>query len=770
MFDWCSRPSRTGAWLRAVGLAVVATVAIATVDATPASADEPLPCVGDLTGSLSVSKPSIELTDSTTVSWSVDWTRSECQPISVQIRYRDATSRALMDTDLSSQAADSSGSASDHPQSSGSYFVEVLINTGELVVLGSAPVNVTLPVVNGRTTVTITQPNQNGLFAQAIGTTNALVRVAGDLDLDLSHMSYLEVKPGVEILGDRTAVRAGPRVFTTTFPRVLLAIGTESSDPPPRHPVPSDHVRISGIRLDGGESDDPFSAVGEPDADGIGVYGSQHVEIDHSEIYRWRGSAVNVHDGNNANDPDHVGRINRDNADTVWVHDNYIHHNQHPTGNVCVVDGGGHAAGYGVEASDGAYVKIDRNVFDWNRHSIAGDGKTGTGYLAYDNLILPHGGVHFRCLDASETDLWLFVLSPFAVAVHLVAKALDGDSIYHTHAIDMHAVNSCSHGVFVWDIETAVGDHNCGPAGEYMDIEFNTVLYTAGNGIHLRGTPTVGMDVKHNVFAHQNHDGGFLTPGAILQNETGLRDVDNIELNTFTDRLSCDFDGDGTSDPFIATGVNWWYASSALDSRWVFLNRSPARVADITLRDVDGDGRCDESAEGQVFLNPDPQPFAQSPGNISTLVDAPVTVNLSASGGTKPYSWDVSGLPPGLSANPAGQISGVIPAANAAPTYTVTATVTAANAQRSSVTFTWSVLAKVPNLLGLALRDGTVQNALTAAGLHLGNEDLVYDCTDDTGTVLGQRPPAGQSVAKGSAVSISVASRTDRNGHHCSLN
>lgn len=752
MFGWPSGP-RARAWLGAVGLVVVGTVAMVTLAAPPARAiDDDHACADKITGSLTVSAPLISLGQSTTVSWQFDWTPA-CQPTRMQLYYRDATTGVLIATDLAvGEVVGPSGSVSDRPQSSGSYFVELWVKTRKTD-SGSVPVTVALPVVDGRPTVEITQPNQNGLFAQAIGMEHALVRIAGTLDLDLSGMSFLHVAPGVEILGDRSAVRAGPRLFTTTFPPRLLQIGTPDA--------PSDHVHISGIRLDGGESDDPFSAVDQPPEFGITVFSSQDVVIDHNEISRWREAAVSVRDGNDKDkdDPAFVGRINRDNADTVWVHDNYIHHNQHPSSDVCgssVVDGG-HAAGYGVEAADGAYVTIERNVFDWNRHSIAGDGKSGTGYLARDNLILPHGGVHFRCV-ASWDDLIAVALSPFTGPAWIVIKALDGDFIYHTHAVDMHALHDCGIG----------SDHNCGPAGEFMDIEFNTILYTAGNGIHLRGTPKDKMLVQHNVFAHQVPDGGVLSSGAILQNETGLQASDNLfGVNTFNDRKLCDFDGDGTSDPFIATGVTWWYASSVLDGRWVFLHRSPARVANVTLGDVDGDGRCDMAAGGQVILNPDPQPFARSPGNISSLVGAPLTVNLSASGGTKPYSWAVSGLPPGLSATAAGQISG-IPAANAAPAYAVTATVTAANGQRSSVTFPWTITVTVPNLVGLT--QGTVPSALTPVGLHLGNVRLVYDCTDAPGTVLGQSPPAGQILAEGAAVDISVSSLTDGKGHHCKLN
>jgi hypothetical protein len=594
--------------------------------------NNPSPCSNQITASLSASPPSIPLgKGTTTVTWKVQ-TSPTCKPSWMRLYYRDATSGVLMDTDVSDTAIGFTGSLADRPQSSGSYFIRTWIN-GWWIDVGYASVSVVLPAVNGKTSVNITQPNQNGLFAQAINTQNAFVRIAGTLDLDLSYMDYLCVRPGVQIVGDRTVNRRGPRLFTTSFPVELLTVGCKWGDGLVH---PSDNVRISGIRLDGGESDDPFSAVGTYDADGIGIYSSQNVEIDHSEIYRWRGAAVNVHDGNGNNDPNFVGRINLDNAETVWVHDNYIHHNQHPSSNYCgetVIDGDGHAAGYGVAVSEGAYALIERNVFDWNRHSITGDGKAGTGYLAYRNLILTNGGVHFRCLDktSGEISFGLGLLNPFVGLGYIVAADLDGDLIYHTHTIDMHAVDDCF-----------PGDHDCGPAGEYMDIEFNTVLYTAGNGIHLRGTPKVGMVVQHNVFAHTKHDGGMLTPGAMLQNEFGLHDSDNaLGLNTFNNRKTiCDFDGDGIPDPFIATGVTFWYSSSAMDGRWVFVGQSPASIGEVSFGDFDGDGLCDVRARGQVFLNPNapavvpswPGAVVTSPLNISTIHSAPAGPGLSTIG------------------------------------------------------------------------------------------------------------------------------------------
>ena len=61
--------------------------------------------------------------------------------------------------------------------------------------------------------------------------------------------------------------------------------------------------------------------MGKEDADGIAVLSSQGVEIDHNELYRWRGSAVSVSDGNDANGRLNLGLtwLNRDNDNAHTV-------------------------------------------------------------------------------------------------------------------------------------------------------------------------------------------------------------------------------------------------------------------------------------------------------------------------------------------------------------------------------------------------------------------------------------------------------------------
>jgi hypothetical protein len=583
----------------AAALTALAVLAAVAVGPAPAQAEGEIDCTPST--SMRFAAPSVKFGDTTTLSWTIS-VAAGCDPPILELR---SASRAWGGYNVSGSTPITPAMLGFGENEWTFWGRNAASDPGTTYpdqIMAIATVNVTLPdplAAGSQVTISDNSVASRVTFVRAVMASNAIVRVANGVDLDLSDLDSIPVASGVQILGDRGAGGVGPRLFTRTVPRALLKVGDNS-----------DNVRISGIRLEGGETDDPFSGVGPKDSDAIGVYASQHVEIDHTELYHWRGAGVNVHDGNNANDTSFLGRLNQDgvedNSTNVWVHDNYIHHNQHPS-NVSCIDGSGHAGGYGVEASDGAYVKIERNVFDWNRHSIAGDGKSGSGYVARDNLILPNGGVHFKCIDPGSGLFNLF-LNPFALAYQVVRLALDEGSIYHTHAIDMHGVGNCG---------TFGGDHNCQQAGEYMNVEYNTILYTAGNGIHLRGTPTralsspagtkVGMDVKNNVFAHSVRDGGFFTPGAFVQNESGLNEQGNtLGLNTFNDRKSCDFDGDGAADSLIATGVAWWFTSSRVGGQWTFLARSSTRIADIIVRDINGDGRCDATGpNGEVHLGTD---------------------------------------------------------------------------------------------------------------------------------------------------------------------
>jgi hypothetical protein len=80
---------------------------------------------------------------------------------------------------------------------------------------------------------------------------------------------------------------------------------------------------------------------------------------------------------------------------------------------------------------------------------------------------------------------------------------------------------------------------------------------------------------------------------------------------------------------------------------------------------------------------------ASNPGNQNGTVGTATSLQLSASGGTAPYTWTATGLPTGLSISSGGLISGT---PSAAGTFTVTATVHDSTGATSPVTFTWTVV------------------------------------------------------------------------------
>jgi hypothetical protein len=324
----------------------------------------------------------------------------------------------------------------------------------------------------------------------------------------------------------------------------LLVECDEGADVPP-----SDLVRISGFRIFG-TTDDQQSGV----AVGIRVHRCVDVEISNMEIHGFGASAIGVE--NLSNDPSR--RIN--DFSQVRIHDNFIHHNQHPSND--------RADGYGVETGHGgARAHIYRNVFDFNRHAIAATSDTG-GYIADENLVLKGGGFHERSWGRN----------------------------HYTHLFDVHG-SGCW-----WD------DDLCGSAGEEFHYYRNSFQYVKDNAIFLRGKPSIGAYITENVFPHDKGTAALCCGLAAWLTDTGyavlLNTSENVEVkdnvrnvDTFGEYYSqCDFDGDGIDDLFLATGATWWYSSSGR-FHWTFLNTSSKRKKDLRFGYFDDDNRCDVLAE-----------------------------------------------------------------------------------------------------------------------------------------------------------------------------
>jgi len=367
-----------------------------------------------------------------------------------------------------------------------------------------------------------------------------------DVDLDLTGRSDLVIRAKRSLIASPACAR-GPRSFG---PRIFV---TDHREGKPLFDIEGDNVRVSGFRLEG-----PTPDIGSGENTERGIVISplpdtqpiHSIEISNMEISRWSGAGVHVKD--NAQSAER-GRLFNTNPAAVHIKNNYFHHNRHDN-----------SWGYGVDVADGAYALIEQNVFDENRHAIAGKSRNDdaldySGYTARENLILPGGGVHCGPLFCS-----------------------------HTHQIDMHGDQNRWYSGSNW---------NCGTAGETMLIERNTILYTNGLAIKIRGNPADKAVADGNVFKHVSRSDAIGQNGYCGSGDNITKPIDVRRNNVFgvdptTELGSCDFAGDGQQDQFMATGVTWW-AFSTITSQWRYLNTMPQKLSELQFADVDGDGVCD---------------------------------------------------------------------------------------------------------------------------------------------------------------------------------
>jgi hypothetical protein len=175
---------------------------------------------------------------------------------------------------------------------------------------------------------------------------------------------------------------------------------------------------------------------------------------------------------------------------------------------------------------------------------------------------------------------------------------------WQTHLIDMHG-----------DSNKRYSEHNwqCRTAGETLMIERNTILYTKGSAIKIRGNPLDKAVADENVF--KNNRAGVVEWGPVAGwftlhptiDQTGdcdpiWSDVTNpVQISTTnvfdrdpTQQLAnCNFgsrqEPADPPDQFMATGVTWW-AKSAKSGRWYYLNTMPEMLPQLHIVDLDGDG------------------------------------------------------------------------------------------------------------------------------------------------------------------------------------
>lgn len=458
---------------------------------------------------------------------------------------------------------------------------------------------------------------------------SVVVELGCNVDLNMTYKVNVLIASNRNLVAkrgcERSMARLGPRIFVTDERKRL-----------PLFNVVGDNVEIAGFRLQGPTD---YMAQGDRKEKGIVISPPangpliRHINISNMDIYYWSGLGVQVTDAWTTEQ--RLGLLNNQTVGAVRVRDSYLHHNRHGAGE-----------GYGTEVVQGAYALIERNVFDENRHAIAGGSKGNdrkdadgdvievsvdySGYTVRDNLILAGGGRH--CRDGNEAGWGLgigaavgaviggiFGGPPGAVLGGLIGGTVGGAGgavaqglCWQTHMIDMHG-----------DRNKWYGEHNwqCGTAGETLMIERNTILYTNGSAIKVRGNPADKAVADGNVFKN-SRDGSFLHSTI---DQTGdcdpiWSDVTNpiqiLATNVFNrdpmqQLANCNF-GSGQipvdpPDQFMATGVTWW-AKSAKTGQWYYLNTMIEMLPDLHIVDLDGDGVCDVAKE----INPRNQWYSKS--------------------------------------------------------------------------------------------------------------------------------------------------------------
>ena len=536
--------------------------------ATPGQPPEPSPCLGDATFQISANPTTVQYGQSTTINWSVTLPPN-CGPVQVKFNGHLV-------------AKDGSESVTP-PRTSGFHLI---ISQTHLGVYGERSSQTVTVIVTYPPRVVIDQNTQEParvLLGALIDSNNPEQTVElCNVDINLSGSQDLVIGDNRTLIASPSCAR-GPRSFG---PRIFVTDHGRGSGP--LFHIRGDNVRFSGFRLEG-----PTKNIGH-DGDkekGIEIepWGSplpiHHIEISNMEIFHWSGVGVQVID--NVEQAER-GRLFNTNPGAVTVKDCFFHENRHSDGD-----------GYGVESAAGAYATFEHNVFDENRHAVAGgshnengNGLDYSGYTVRENLILSGGGWH--CREGSVGGGILGAIGGFLVGgiPGAIAGAIIGGSddmiCWHTHLIDMHGDDNRWYGSHNWQ---------CGNAGETMLIERNTVLYTAGPAIKIRGNPFDKAVVDGCVFKHGSRgdaieQNGFCGYGDNITNPIDVRPNNQFGVDPMAQLGTGDFFGDGQLDQFMATGVTWW-AKSPVTHQWRFLNTMKERLPELVLLKLDGDAICD---------------------------------------------------------------------------------------------------------------------------------------------------------------------------------
>jgi hypothetical protein len=270
------------------------------------------------------------------------------------------------------------------------------------------------------------------------------VFVPGDVKLDCTDLIFveefhIEIPAGVTLAGDRGYNGSpGALIYSDNFATKPLVrvmgpdariTGLRLRGPDPERRLEHHKRSFNPARGDDKQQHDYYYRL--PMSVGIQTE-FDHLEVDNCELSGWSVAAVSLASGTKHH-----------------IHHSFIHHNQ--------LNG----LGYGISHGAGTTVSslIECNLFDFNRHSIAGTGAPGNSYEARNNVEL-------------------------------------GVSL--SHNFDMHGGRDRRDGTDI--------------AGDRILIHHNTFLGTAVRAVVIRGVPREGVGIDHNWFANERPDDEVIGP------------------------------------------------------------------------------------------------------------------------------------------------------------------------------------------------------------------------------------------------------------------
>jgi hypothetical protein len=383
--------------------------------------------------------------------------------------------------------------------------------------------------------VTEVDTREELLAALASATAGDTVFVAGTASINLTGHKRIVIPAGVTLASDRGQRGApGALLYNTE-------LDPGQSEAWAQFSPKGSGVRITGLRLQGPDPEIRDDAYQYDNSRGIEALDASDLTVDNNELSAWSHGAV------------YLG-----NTLEARIANNNIHHNRR-TG-----------LGYGVVLYNSSSAVIEFNTFSQNRHAIAGNGLRTQRYDARYNLVVDNA---------------------------------------RSHGFDMHGENETQ--------------GNGSPyAGDVIHIKNNSFRSSAQAAVAVRGRPYTGAWVSGNCFAHgssssavlQRHYSGNLHVGANTYGTTtgtchqlggretigwkmssaGTGNWQNLRPYTFdvSEVGFGDFDGDGRTDVFRATGHRFYYSPGGREP-FVRGARSDVTRTGTRFGDFDGDRKTD---------------------------------------------------------------------------------------------------------------------------------------------------------------------------------